>query len=270
MNTKKTIKMTKQLVDEFLAANTHNRTPSKNRVDALARSMKDGTFMSDNGQTIVINQSKTWLLDGQHRLLAIKQAEYPVFAFDVVFIPDEDAQKYFNTIDIVKGARTAAQVLALEGLIPNAHAVASLCSSFSLFATGKTNVNPAEITSWYTRNKNLIELLHITRTASIGKFRPTSFVLAAVLNAYAISNDEEVFSSFDRVMAGEPTTESEKTLVRFLCENAIHKQRPGDQFYKTTKALLNPSLKILTNKESEDHEPLRAGKVLKYKHPLFV
>lgn len=54
----------------FLAGNENNRKVRTGNLIQISRDMKSGNFDSANGQTIVIN-SKSQLIDGQHRMMAI-------------------------------------------------------------------------------------------------------------------------------------------------------------------------------------------------------
>ena len=71
----KVVKVTKKLVDSLLAKNERNRPIKKDHVAMLVRSIKAGRWRL-NGDPIVID-GNGYLMDGQHRLTAFKEADYP-------------------------------------------------------------------------------------------------------------------------------------------------------------------------------------------------
>lgn len=70
---------TKPLVDKLLSLNTKNRSLRKSHVDWIKEAiMRDGFFAT--GQAVAVSKTGV-LLDGQHRLNAIRQAGYPMVQF---------------------------------------------------------------------------------------------------------------------------------------------------------------------------------------------
>lgn len=67
--------ITPAMADIYLQANTHNRPVREKRVEELARDMSVGGYQM-NGDTIRFDTEGV-LLDGQHRLLAIKMSQAP-------------------------------------------------------------------------------------------------------------------------------------------------------------------------------------------------
>lgn len=70
---------TKALVDDLLARNTHNRSVSEIAVDRLVHDLEEGRWEVTNN-AIAVSEDDV-LLDGQHRLLALKKAGYPAVEF---------------------------------------------------------------------------------------------------------------------------------------------------------------------------------------------
>lgn len=81
---------TKTLVDALLAMNTSNRPIKKRVVEKYARDIKAGNWLLTN-QGIGVSDSGV-LLDGQHRLEAIKQCGYPPVSILVVSGLSEDCK----------------------------------------------------------------------------------------------------------------------------------------------------------------------------------
>jgi hypothetical protein len=66
---------TRQLVDSLLEMNTNNRAVRKSVVDCYKQDIADGRwYLTNQGIGVDINGV---LIDGQHRLLAIKESGYP-------------------------------------------------------------------------------------------------------------------------------------------------------------------------------------------------
>lgn len=80
----------KALVDKLLSMNTRNRLVKKSHVERITREIKDGKFfLTASG----IGVSKTGVvLDGQHRLLAIKKAGYPPVKFVLTTGLEDESQ----------------------------------------------------------------------------------------------------------------------------------------------------------------------------------
>ena len=93
---------------EYLAANTSNRPLSKAVVKQFAEAMSRGDWMVTH-QGIAFGPGGV-LVDGQHRLAAIVEADIPV---ELTVFTDVD-QGTFDVLDTGK-RRNAADVLALEG-----------------------------------------------------------------------------------------------------------------------------------------------------------
>jgi hypothetical protein len=93
---------------DWLQANTANRPLSKPTVKAFAEAMRRGEWMVTH-QGIAFDTNGA-LVDGQHRLAAIVEADLPV---EVTVFTDVD-EGAFDVLDTGK-RRNAADVLAIEG-----------------------------------------------------------------------------------------------------------------------------------------------------------
>lgn len=117
--------ITPAIAKELLLTNKNNRPLNRQNINRIISEIKNGTFVV-NGETVKISK-KGILLDSQHRMHAIIEANIPVTTFVVRGI-DENV---FKTIDTGK-SRTAADVLAIEG-VENAKAAAAVCKFSILF-----------------------------------------------------------------------------------------------------------------------------------------
>ena len=252
--------ITKEICDLLLKANVKNRKFSPIRVSAIARAMKNGSYVACNGQTIVVNKSWTWLLDGQHRLLAMRESGVYGLNITIVEIEDDDAQKAFATIDIAKGSRTVGQVIALEGSIGNAKNVVSLISQFLFCVKRYTSVSADEIKRFYIDHKREIDMVGVGRKMTIGNIRPRSSIQAGVLNAMLIKCDaDSVAESYSRVLNNKCETSGERLLLNLIVSSRGRAYRQTEAFFKTTKALLFPNIKVIKIVENEDVSVLKAN-----------
>jgi hypothetical protein len=80
----------KELVDWMISINTHNRPVRKGQVDAIRQDIRSGRFMLTN-QGIGITASG-FVNDGQHRLIAIRDENYPPVEILVVTGLSDDSQ----------------------------------------------------------------------------------------------------------------------------------------------------------------------------------
>lgn len=85
---------TKPLVDWLLALNTNNRNPKKGHIAWIKQSIDEGKFIL-TGQGIGISEDGR-LIDGQHRLMAIRDAGYPEVELLIVTGLDERARIYID------------------------------------------------------------------------------------------------------------------------------------------------------------------------------
>ena len=116
---RKTMLITKEIAQEWLAKNTNNRLIRRQAIDKYANDIEKGHWQL-NGSSIKFS-SEGVLLDGQHRLLAIVKTGKSVMT-DVVFGIDPEA---FKTIDTGM-PRRVADIIGMAGET-NAATLASAC-----------------------------------------------------------------------------------------------------------------------------------------------
>jgi hypothetical protein len=81
------VKVTPAMAEKLLEANTHNRAVRSGRVEQYAADMRRGDWQF-NGEAIKVAASGR-ILDGQHRLMAILEADTPVTMMLITGLPDE-------------------------------------------------------------------------------------------------------------------------------------------------------------------------------------
>lgn len=83
------------LIDWLLSLNTHNRIIKKQHIALLEKQINDGHWFLTN-QGIGVSESG-YLTDGQHRLIAIKNAGYPPVPFVLITGLSDKAQSVVDT-----------------------------------------------------------------------------------------------------------------------------------------------------------------------------
>lgn len=127
--------VTPQVASLYLKCNNGNRKIRENHVRILAGAIRRGEWKLTH-QGIAFSESGR-LLDGQHRLSAIVEADTPVQLVVVRGLPDDA----FMALDI-GNRRTTADILALDQKLIE---VANLCG---FLHTSANRVTPAEASRW--------------------------------------------------------------------------------------------------------------------------
>lgn len=100
--------VTPQMAKNWLSVNTINRNLNKRLVNHYARQMKEGLWEL-TGEPLIFSSGK--LLDGQHRLSALIQANVEIY-FLCVFNINEDTFKVMNT----GKSRSASEIFDISGI----------------------------------------------------------------------------------------------------------------------------------------------------------
>ena len=106
---------TPPIVDRLLDGNIKNRKLNAGHMKKLSLDIKNGRYVF-TGQP-VIRDANGYLRDGQHRLMAIKEAGYPEIPMLLVTLKGEQSniEKAYDRMDINK-TRTYAQRLEHKGM----------------------------------------------------------------------------------------------------------------------------------------------------------
>lgn len=197
--------ITPEIASKMLANNKGNRPISTRRVKLYARQMQLGLFVL-NGESIIFD-SKGRLLNGQHRLEAVKLSGVPIQTV-VIRGVDPDA---FDTIDNGK-ARTPGDVLSMRE-VKNATAVASVSRLAMNYAAGHgvnaANFSRKEITDFSASFPYTEELVckafRAKERVQISPFMAVLF-LATVGGQYRDRVDEfvEAITTGDGLVKGDP------------------------------------------------------------------
>lgn len=193
----KTVELSEKLVDQLLAANIRNRSESELRTNEFAKEMEDGTWNWDSpqGMTFIVNSSFNWLLDGQTRLMAIKNSKQFGHGCILNIVDDEKAEKVFETIDSGR-VRTSGQTLGALGM-RNATTISAICRTLLVEAEyhgTKCYVPQPMVNALSVEKEPIIKLLPIT-TLHVGVGRRFSGpMFAGALNAIrlGVANIDQV------------------------------------------------------------------------------
>lgn len=210
------------LAQAYLDKNCINRNPSIKRVNTYARDMENGNWKL-NGETIIFDEDGK-LINGQHRLMAVIQANVPV-DFLVVRGVQRDA-----TLQDRGRNRSAIDAMLMNGFdrdLANNTTVALVRLHFA-FASNKNvknmQLSDSEIEQFLLEHEYIIrrvfEYTHKKRR-NVDLFNICSGVICLPC-IYAISNGEsfeDVFSFIDILKTGVPTSLNQSAAI--VCRNDI-------------------------------------------------
>ena len=203
------IQLTAADAERLLELNTDNRKLRKAKVDEYVRAMQRGDFHF-NGDAIRIGlapDGKEVLLDGQHRLEALKQmpADYAILSLVIDGLPSVSRE----TID-VGATRTAANLLEFGGAerTLNATNIAALGRAAMTMADAKQSMpSKQEVVHFVKEHEDDLEraYLHGHRTIENAPLKggTTPYALAAYLIGQVESDDEAIRYFFRKLSTGE-------------------------------------------------------------------
>lgn len=124
---------TPAIVDRLLDGNLRNRRLNAGHMKKLSIDIKNGRYVF-NGQPVIRDQNG-YLRDGQHRLIAIKEAGYPAVPLLLVTLKGDQShiEQAYDRMDINK-SRTYSQRLEHKGM-PHANTIASLRKKITYIKT---------------------------------------------------------------------------------------------------------------------------------------
>lgn len=224
-NTKPVVKLetiTPERAGELLQGNSHNRTIRQRQVDSLAVAIKRGDWVV-NGDMIRLSPTGV-LLDGQHRLWAILEADMAVETFVGYGFTDE-AQE---TMDVGR-SRTLGDALKLRGE-PNFTTTAAAIRKVWAYETygvpvvlnGHRNPTMQESLACLDRHPDLravIEGMSRNRysrdpnpIAKAGKFIDQS-AIAALWYLMSLADSEDAYDFWRRLGGGYDLSETDSIYV---------------------------------------------------------
>ncbi len=220
----KLVTVTPDMALEMLEKNTMNRNIDQKRVDKYARDMKSGRWVL-NGTTIVFADDGT-LLDGQHRLWAIVEADVPIQLL-IVYNADKDS---IVTMDIGK-IRTASNIMQIER---SAHSVTAAMLTKLLWLhenvdrnlapkTCRMNVSNDDLRKFYNECKDKIECAANIAEHGAHHFVKSHMALAFCVIGCRTAYHDKLESFFETLKTGSNigTKHPIMTLRNRLLENRM-------------------------------------------------
>lgn len=222
------VKVTPEMAAQWLGRNDHNRPLNKRLVNDYARDMAAGSWTL-NGEAVKIAEDGT-LLDGQHRLAALVQANVTV---EMVVVAGLDPATQ-ETMDTGR-KRSFNDVLSIRGVV-NAASVAAVAKRMWSWDNGDTrfsaNIKPttAELNAWIAANPS------VHRSAEIGVRTRHSFRAIAQSTAgtahqlFNRLDESDTAEFFAKLGSGAGLEEGEPilTLRNRLMRDAAEGRRHGD------------------------------------------
>lgn len=201
----KVVSVTKRLVDSLLAKNERNRPINANRVASLVRAIKSGKWVN-NGSTITLD-GDGYIMDGQHRLTAIKEAGYPsdielIIVQYPVFGNERDS--VFYTMNTSRASSTG-QVFQYNE-VPNSSRAKATCRFISMlyYGIGFAGV-PNNYELWDVYNlfkEEVVKAVSFNSKCSIVRFL-SPMMAAFAIAAHRKENADKVWELARKVTYGE-------------------------------------------------------------------
>lgn len=194
--------VTPQMASEWLLRNPRNRKVRSDQVMKYAADIRAGNWQL-NGESIIMANTGA-IIDGQHRLLAIVEAQREI----ETFVASGVAESAFETIDQGK-SRNAADVLSIHGY-QNSESLASLARLWVLhtkggnaYETGRT-VPPTTqeiVGQVFERSAEFIDAINATRSHRKLFSGAAAFAFCYGLFGEIDQQDRDLF--FDRLADGQ-------------------------------------------------------------------
>lgn len=205
--------ITPAIAETFLAANTDNRRVSPRNLAFLTKEITSGKWI-ENGATIIIHKDTGRLIDGQHRLHAVIQANIPITTL-VAYIGGSD-QDAFLTIDTGKGRSHTDALVMHDRNVKNVSSIVGAMrlihnDSHSKRATDAlTNLDMCTLYDIYG-----IELLAASKTvhnSNLSKFMPPSPLLYC---RYRVNKIDHIKADhfFEVLATGMPTSQTDQPII---------------------------------------------------------
>ena len=199
----KLVTVTPDMALEMLEKNTMNRNIDEKRVRQYAKDMKGGRWQM-NGTTIVFSDDGT-LLDGQHRLWAVVEADIPIQLL-IVYNADKDS---IVTLDIGK-TRTASNIMQIER---SAHSVTAAMLTKLLWlhdfidgnlspATCRMEVSNDSLRTFYNERKDMIEYAATIAERGGHHFVKSHMALALCVIGCHTAHRDKVKTFFETLKTG--------------------------------------------------------------------
>lgn len=143
--------VTPEMAEEMLSRNSRNRPLSKTYVRALRRELEEGRWKPSH-QGVALTPTGE-LLDGQHRLTAIKESGIPA----PLMVTEGVSSEVWSAID-QHNRRTGAQILAMAGVTKDAPRIVAMARAILQVVYGVNKVSNTSAAEYAVRNQTELEL----------------------------------------------------------------------------------------------------------------
>jgi hypothetical protein len=219
--------ITPKLANEMLEKNDINRPMSEVYAKFLANEMLEGRWRENTGIPILINGDGT-IIDGQHRLLAVKIANRPT-RFTVTSGVKKDV------IDVIDTGRlrSASDVLKMQG-VTDYTVVSSIIKFWYMDGTthGKANgvryISNRELQEEYNKDPKFWANIATTAISLYKQFRPLPKSFYGGCMALALRESKfptKVMPFFTQLASGENCSDAVLILRRKLINNQLNPRK---------------------------------------------
>lgn len=207
------VTLTKEIVDAYLSTNTSNRKIKKDVVARYSRDMAEGRWPV-TCQGIGVSEEGI-LIDGQHRLLACKDAGYPQIQTIIVTGLKMESQRVVD-----QGTkRTARDVFALSLNLRVSRVMPAICSAlFRIQPNGEIRKSPSvsELYDVFEKHSEIIEEISLAPTD--GGFFAAAYLAGFVRSVIDGVSIQKVKEFIKMVECGENLN---KTMPAFHLRNNV-------------------------------------------------
>jgi hypothetical protein len=200
--------VTPDIAFRWLEGNTHNRPVNPLHVQRLAREMNAGRWrLTHQGIAFDVNGL---LIDGQHRLWAVMEADMPV-VMRVFFNEPAENRHVLDTGD----RRSNLDILTITGHVGevNATLLATLRAMLAGLTHHLTRRSPGDEAEMLTRHRSAVEFaVEHCRTAP-AKGIATSHIRAVIARAHYSADHAQLAHFCDVLRTGLPAEENDRVIL---------------------------------------------------------
>jgi hypothetical protein len=220
--------ITPEIARKLLENNPVNRPINNRLVQAIAASIRSGQYVL-NGESIIISKTNR-LLDGQHRLTAVVEANIPIQSMVVIGVDDESWQ----TIDSGR-SRSVADVLGASGfqnyalMAGAARILLNYARGHDFNATRGNQITNSDVLDFCQGRVGLIDAVSFSANLCREQRLLAPSAVAALIYLTAVASSERMIAKifFERAttMRDIPSGSIQYLLGKRLTDNLATKSR---------------------------------------------
>lgn len=190
---------TKEIIDALLAMNTRNRPIRRGAIERYKRDIQNGRWLLTN-QGIGVSDCNV-IIDGQHRLIAIKECGYPPVPLLIVYGLEFEAQAIVDQ----QSKRSPRDILAFVFNARVVRAAPAIAAVIMKEAQGWNHYTPTMHETLECIQKHMDEIEMVTSTPTKMNFYAAPFLAAFTLEVKA-GYQSQVIEFMKMVETGELLT----------------------------------------------------------------